>query len=113
MNASKIRKFSAIGSWRLAGIFALALFATSVGGLTGCHTTQQVGESKKEFSGFLGDYSLLQPGGKGEANYLYIDRSVNFAKYTKVYVESVGIWKSDNCRFGAGAASRRRTSSSW
>jgi hypothetical protein len=73
-----------------------------VGGLTACRTTHQVGESEKDFSGFLGDYSMLTKGDGNEANYLYIDRSVNWAKYTKVYIKNIDLWKSDdtNSPFG-------------
>lgn len=86
----------------LAGIVAAGLL---IGGLTACRTTQQVSEETKDFSGFLGDYSRLQKGEKGEANYLYIDRSVNFAKYTKVYVQSVEFWKSDEADSALGRLS--------
>jgi hypothetical protein len=72
----------------LAGFFILGLL-----GLTACRTVPQAGVDPKEFSGFLGDYSALQKGGRGEANYIYINRSVNFARYTKVYVQPVALWE--------------------
>jgi hypothetical protein len=40
-------------------------------GFLGCATTRQVSEDKQ--SGFLGDYSMLPKGERGQANYLYID----------------------------------------
>ena len=83
----------------LTGIIAAGLL---LGGLTGCNTTKQVSESEKDFSGFLGDYSLLKKGDGHEANYIYIDQSVNWAKYTKIYIKNIDLWKSDdtNSPFG-------------
>jgi hypothetical protein len=79
--------------WKLlTGILAAGVLA---GALTGCNTTKQVSQSEKDFSGFLGDYSMLQKGDGNEANYIYIDKNVNFAKYTKVYIKPIELWKSD------------------
>jgi hypothetical protein len=69
--------------------------ALSIGWLSACKTTHQVGQTQKDFSGFLGDYSMLQKGNGEEANYLYIDKSASFAKYTKIYIKPVELWKSD------------------
>jgi hypothetical protein len=76
----------------MAGLLTTGLL---LAGLTGCTTTHQVSESPKDFSGFLGDYSQLKKGAGDEANYIYLDESVNFAKYTKLYVKNVDLWKSD------------------
>lgn len=65
-------------------------------GLTACNTTHQVSESPKDFSGFLEDYSLLTKSDGNEANYVYIDHAVNWAKYTKVYIKNVDLWKSQD-----------------
>lgn len=93
MNASYTAHRPGKHRWQTwAGVAVVALL---LGGLTACRTTEQVDVNDKEFSGFLGDYSALRPGGKGEANYLYIDKSVDFAHYTKVYIQSVELWKSD------------------
>jgi hypothetical protein len=73
----------------------LLTVALSLGWLAACKTTHQVDQTPKQFSGFLGDYSMLQKGNGEEANYLYIDKSANFAKYTKVYIKPVELWKSD------------------
>lgn len=64
-------------------------------GLTACRTTHQVGQDEKDFSGFLGDYSMLHRGESGEANYVYFAPAVNWNKYTKVYIRPVALWKSD------------------
>ena len=62
-------------------------------GVTACKTTRQVREDNQ--SGFLGDYSLLEKGEKGAANYGYIDKNANWAKYTKVWIKPLELWKSD------------------
>jgi hypothetical protein len=43
-------------------------------------------------SGFLKDYSVLRPGGEGEAAFRYIKPGVAFSAYDKVLVEPVTIW---------------------
>jgi hypothetical protein len=86
--------------WKLlAGIITAGLL---LGGLTACRTTHQVGETEKDFSGFLGDYSMLTKGKGKEGNFIYIDQSANWKQYTKVYIKPVELWKSDetNSAFG-------------
>jgi hypothetical protein len=63
-------------------------------GLSGCATTHQVNENKQ--SGFLGDYSMLQWNERGAANYLYVNKKANWAKYTKVWIKPLELWKSDD-----------------
>jgi hypothetical protein len=75
----------------MTGIVAAGLL---VGGLTGCGTTKQVSETPKDFSGFLGDYSLLEKGGSGQANYIYFDHAADWSKYTKIYIQPIELWKS-------------------
>ena len=77
----------------LPGLLSLAL---SVSFLAACQTTHQVSEKPDDFSGFLGDYSMLTKGDSKEANYLYVDESVKFDKYTSVYVKPIELWKSDD-----------------
>jgi len=64
-------------------------------GLTASSTTHQVRGSVEE-SGFLKDYSLMKPGTGDEAKLLYIAPVVNWTLYTRVYIEPVELWKSDN-----------------
>jgi len=79
--------------WRLLiGLLAAGLVAA---GLSGCDTTHQVSETPKDFSGFLGDYLLLTKGQSGEANYLYLDRAAPWDRYTKLYIENIDLWHSD------------------
>ncbi len=65
-------------------------------GTTGCKTTRQVSMDTEKFSGFLGDYSQLQPGTNDQAAFVYIDPSANWAKYTKVMVKPLELWQSDD-----------------
>jgi hypothetical protein len=89
MNSSILSNQSGGRRWKLlAGLLAA--------GLTSCSTTHQVGETPKEFSGFLGDYSLLQKGGEGQANYVYIDKNAPWKTYTKVCILPVELWESDD-----------------
>jgi Protein of unknown function (DUF3313) len=70
--------------------------ALTVGAMSACQTTHQVDEKQSDFSGFLGNYSQLQKGSDDEANFIYIDKSVHWAKYTKVYIKPVELWKPDS-----------------
>ena len=77
----------------MTGVIAAGLL---LGSVTGCRTTHQVSESPKDFSGFLGDYSMLEKGTGGEANYVYFDHTADWSKYTKVYIENIDLWKSND-----------------
>ena len=87
----------------LTGIIAAGLLLS---GLTACRTTKQVSETPKDFSGFLVDYSMLKKGEGNEANYIYIDKSADWAKYTKVYIKNVELWKSDDKDSSLGKLSK-------
>jgi Protein of unknown function (DUF3313) len=67
----------------------------AVGLLTACRTTHQISDNPEDFSGFLGDYSQLHESNGDEANYIYIDKSLNAAKYTKIYIKPIELWNSD------------------
>ncbi|WP_342346388.1 DUF3313 domain-containing protein, partial [uncultured Nitrospira sp.] len=56
-----------------------------VAGGAGCAQTEQAREV--ETSGFLGDYSILQPGKEGEALLVYKNPQADFSMYRAVYVE--------------------------
>jgi hypothetical protein len=45
-------------------------------------------------SGFLDDYSLLRPGPEGGFALVYRDPKVDWAKYDKVLLEPVTLWRS-------------------
>ena len=76
----------------LSGIVASGLL---LGSVAGCSTTREVSETPKDFSGFLGDYSMLHKGTKGELDYVYIDPTVDWSKYTKLCVMNIDLWKND------------------
>lgn len=86
MNYHGLRRWKFLTGLVVAGLL--------LGGLTACRTTHQVGESEQDFSGFLGDYSQLQRGKKGEANFVYFAPAVNWKKYTKIYIRPIELWKS-------------------
>jgi hypothetical protein len=70
------------------------LAAVLLVGVVGCSTTRRVPTDKQ--SGFLGDYSLLHKGESGEANFIYVDKSANWAKYTKVWIKPLELWDADD-----------------
>ncbi len=79
--------------WKLLiGMLAAALL---LGGSTACRSTHQVRGTPDE-SGFLKDYSLLQPGKSDEAKLIYFAPDVNWAKYTKVCIKPITLWHSDD-----------------
>jgi Protein of unknown function (DUF3313) len=84
-----------VSRWQktMTGIIAVGLLTV---GLTGCNTTKQVSETPKDFSGFLGDYSMLEKGHNGMANYYYFGHEVDWSKYTKIYIENIDLWKSND-----------------
>jgi hypothetical protein len=57
----------------------------------GCSQTHQA-RKVADASGFLGDYSLLEEGKKGEAQLRYINPAVNFAVYDKILIDPVEVW---------------------
>jgi hypothetical protein len=78
------------------GLTTQLAFGVMLLALTACKTTRQVSMDMEDKSGFLGDYSMLQKGTKGEANYVYFDKNANWAKYTKVWIKPVELWASDD-----------------
>jgi hypothetical protein len=73
-------------------LIGLALAAA----LSGCARTQQTRNVKA--TGFLGDYSQLQPGGAFEAQYRYVNPRAQFAAYDKVMIDPVMIWQDPNAK---------------
>ena len=61
--------------------------------LPGCATTSQA--RKTEASGFLRDYSMLKPGAEGEAQLLYVNPSVKFQQYSKILIDPIAIYSTD------------------
>src|SRR5208282_713830 len=101
MNISTMKeKGGAHGLKILTGILAAGLLLS----LTACRTTHQVRGTPEE-SGFLKDYSLLQPGTGDEAKLVYFAPDVNWAKYTKIYIEPIELWKSEDTNSPLGKLS--------
>jgi uncharacterized protein DUF3313 len=72
---------------RQFSVIALAIVAMGVGG---CASTQQA--KSVDNSGFLGDYSILKPGGEKEALLNYKSPAADWKKYRKVQLDPVTIW---------------------
>jgi hypothetical protein len=60
--------------------------------VAGCATTRQVGDVEQ--SGFLEDYSKLEPGGEGRALFVYENPKADFGSYSKVIVDPVTVWRA-------------------
>lgn len=84
------------GGFRLFKPLAGVVIGGLLLGLTGCSTTRQQTKGTPEESGFLGDYSQMQKGLADHANLYYERPNVNWAKYTKVWIEPIELWKSDD-----------------
>jgi hypothetical protein len=81
MSFGKLRITSVLGGLGLAGL---------VLSLAACATTRQT--RSVERSGFLGDYSQLQEGEKGEAQLVYVNPEAEFSGYQAVMLDSVTFW---------------------
>ncbi len=66
-------------------IMGIALFLAA-----GCSTPMKGKQIAP--SGFLGDYSKLQPGKSGQAQFVYRNPKANFSKYTKIMIDPIGVW---------------------
>lgn len=63
---------------------------------TGSSWAQDKASANPKFSGFLGDYSKLQPAKDREGTLLYIDRSADYRGYTKVMFDPVEVYLTPN-----------------
>jgi hypothetical protein len=80
-------------SWWGGVVSALVAFAalTATALLAGC-AAGQAGKAKP--SGFLGDYSKLHEGAKGQALMVYLDPHAHFGKYTKIMIDPITLWRN-------------------
>jgi hypothetical protein len=60
--------------------------------LAGCAVTEQDKPDTVQRTGFLKDYSQLQPGAKDQALLVYINPNARWSQYTKVMIEPVTFW---------------------
>ncbi len=74
-------------------VVAIAL-ATAAAIVMACATTRQ-SRGTGEASGFLGDYSNLRKGEKGEPQLIFIRSDVDWAQYDSIHIESVTIWRNE------------------
>jgi hypothetical protein len=76
-------------------------------GVIGCSTTEQqqpniIAKAQgaqtpvPAFSGFLGYYGRLQPGGPGQALYRYVNPNANWSQYNAIIVEPISFWDSED-----------------
>ncbi|MDT3776721.1 DUF3313 domain-containing protein [Nitrospira sp. MA-1] len=79
------RELQIQGNLRLARWHLMLSILIMVSGGAGCAQTEQARDM--ETSGFLGDYSILQPGKEGEALLVYKNPQADFSIYRAVYVE--------------------------
>ena len=63
---------------------------------SGCGTTMQA--RKAAPSGFLGDYSQLQPGSEGEALLVYVNPVIRFRQYDKILLDPVRVYAGQDSR---------------
>ncbi len=79
----------------MAMIWSLGLaLASAFTLLGGCAPTQQATHVK--LSGFLGDYSKLREGGKGNPLLFYWNPQTDFRLYDKVRIVPVTIWRGED-----------------
>ncbi|MFA4984885.1 MAG: DUF3313 domain-containing protein [Candidatus Omnitrophota bacterium] len=76
---------------QIVGVVSIGVIAAVI---AGCATTEQVPNVR--MSGFLSDYSQLHRGKSGQAEFTYLDHSVDLNKYQKVMLDPVQLWAADN-----------------
>ncbi len=79
---------------RMSGTFLAIAFITAAAMVAACATTRQ-SPGTGDASGFLGDYSDLRKGKKGEPQLIYINPQVDWAHYDAIHIESVTLWRNE------------------
>ena len=74
-----------------AGVVMRAIAIAAAAVTVGC-AAGQTGKAKP--SGFLGDYAQLREGAKGQALMVYVKPDAQFAKYPKLLIDPVTIWRT-------------------
>lgn len=80
------------------GTASLVLAVCLAVGLAGCATTQRTRRAEK--TGFLGDYSQLQEGQRGEAVWVYVNPETKFSAYDKILIKPITIWVREDSAVG-------------
>jgi hypothetical protein len=78
-------------------IISAILLCTVLAIVAGCAETKK-GKGVSA-SGFLGDYSVLRKGGKGEAEFIYKNPSVNWTKYRSIELDPITYWRDSKGRY--------------
>jgi hypothetical protein len=81
-----------MGTFRASTSALLALLLAA-----GCATTRSVREAPQT-SGFLGDYSQLQPGQDGQAQLVYVKPELDLSGYRAVRIEPVALWGGEKMK---------------
>lgn len=94
---------------KLSGINSVIIVCVVMGfilSLNGCAATMQ--KRSVSDSGFLKNYSQLEPGKDGEALKVYIDQSTDFDSYTKMIIDPVQIVVSKDSEMAKVSAADRQ-----
>ncbi len=84
-------------------IISVVLLAAS---LCACGVTRQAREVK--YSGFLGDYSILQPGPDGGAKLVYQNPEANIGSYKDIWLVPVTIWSGEGSQMNELSAEDKK-----
>jgi hypothetical protein len=68
------------------------LAAAMISALAACSVTEQAKPDTVQQTGFLKNYSQLQPGAKDQALLVYFNPNARWSQYTKVMIEPVTFW---------------------
>jgi len=82
MTGSSAKRRAALGAAHVVLLIVL---------MAGCAASRQP-RGAVEKSGFLGDYSQLEPGKSGQAKLVYIAPGVDWSRYRSVQLDSVTLW---------------------
>jgi hypothetical protein len=84
------------GKWRGIAVWSLCV----AGIVAGCATSKPASISSTTQSGFLGDYSRLQPGSKEKDQALlrYLNPAAQWQQYTKVMIDPVTFWGDEKSK---------------
>lgn len=64
--------------------------------MVGCSNTTR--DRNVDYSGFLGDYSMLEKGGSDQAERRYLRPHVDWASYDKILLDPVTLWRGDESK---------------
>lgn len=76
-----------------ARIYLAAILATL---MVGCSNTTR--DRNVDYSGFLGDYAMLEKGGSGQAERRYVRPDTDWASYSKILLDPVTLWRGDESK---------------